>query len=69
MSETTVVPVEVDEDDDGEERHCWRCHGDGWGMVGVDWDCDDGVNGPYDGEIEECTRCGGSGLEKDAWYW
>lgn len=75
MSETKTLPAVDDyesdfgDESDGEDRHCWRCHGEGWGMVGVAWDVEDGVNGPYDDEIEECRRCNGSGLEKDAWYW
>lgn len=48
---------------------CHYCDGDGWGIVGLDWDCQDGVNGPYNGEIERCSCCGGSGKEKDATFW
>jgi hypothetical protein len=51
------------------DADCWRCHGEGWGMVGCDWDSDDPINGPYNGEIERCNCCGGSGLAKDCWYW
>ena len=46
-----------DEDDD----RCETCGGDGWGIVGTDWDCDDGINGPYDGEVAKCPDCHGSG--------
>lgn len=48
-----------------EEAMCWQCDGDGFGIVGVDWDADDLINGPYPGEIERCPNCGGSGLAKD----
>jgi len=57
------------EEDDDYEYECWRCHGEGWGIVGVDWDSDDYINGPYDGEVVECDCCHGSGLAKDCWYW
>ena len=58
------------EEDSGPENElCWTCGGDGWGVVGLDWDCDDYVNGPYPGEVERCPNCGGSGLAKDCWYW
>ena len=57
------------DDGDDEERRCWRCGGEGYGMVGLDWDSDDPINGPYDGEVVKCNCCGGSGLAKDCWYW
>jgi hypothetical protein len=59
-------------DDDCPEcggRDCSYCGGEGWGMVGVDWDTDDAINGPYDGEIEKCPSCGGSGRAKDMTFW
>lgn len=59
-------------DDDCTEHDydwCWRCQGDGGGIVGTDWDSDDPINGPYDGEYEKCDCCGGSGLAKDCRYW
>lgn len=43
--------------------------GEGYGIVGTDWDSDDPINGPYDGEIERCNNCRGSGLAKDCTYW
>jgi len=49
--------------------HCHYCDGNGYGIVGVDWDCDDGVNGPFDGAIQKCPCCRGSGLEKDCTFW
>ena len=53
-----------------EDNHCcWTCGGQGWGFVGTDWDSDDPINGPYDGEAETCPNCLGSGLAKDCWYW
>lgn len=58
-----------DPDDDGEERHCHYCGGDGWGIVGDNWESDDPINGPYPGEIEECPCCHGSGLAKDCTFW
>lgn len=58
-------PDYPDEDDDS----CHYCGGDGWGIVGLDWDCEDGVNGPYNGEIGECPNCHGSGKAKDMTFW
>lgn len=48
---------------------CHTCGGEGWGVVGSDWDSDDPINGPYDGEIERCPNCRGSGKAKDCTYW
>lgn len=48
---------------------CHYCGGEGYGMVGCDWDSSDPINGPYDGEIEDCPCCGGSGLAKDCTFW
>ena len=56
-------------DYDGEDQLCHQCGGDGWGIVGVDWDSDDPINGPYVGEIEPCPCCGGSGKAEDCTYW
>jgi len=56
----------VDEDID---ELCHYCQGEKWGIVGVHWDSDDPINGPYDGEIEPCPCCGGSGLAKDCVFW
>lgn len=67
------MPVDDDPqeyiEDDGRDRVCWRCDGEGCGIVGTDWDCEDGVNGPYDGEVQECRCCGGTGDAKDCTYW
>jgi hypothetical protein len=56
-------------DGDPDEQRCWRCHGQGWGIVGCDWDSDDPDDESSDGEIEECDCCGGSGLAEDCEYW
>jgi hypothetical protein len=71
MNELAAETAQLNDDFDGgcEEERCWTCGGDGWGIVGVDWECDDYVNGPYPGEFERCPNCGGSGLAKDCWYW
>lgn len=58
-----------DDFDDGTERDCSYCDGEGWGIVGTDWDTDDAINGPYGGEIEKCPNCHGSGLAKDMTFW
>ena len=58
-----------DDDDDGEDRSCWQCGGEGWGIIGLNWTCDDPINGPHDGDIETCPCCNGSGLAKDCTYW
>ena len=67
MSDDEDDPDDLDIDEDN--ASCWECHGRGWGIVGTDWDCTDGVNGPYDGEIETCPCCGGSGLAEDCTFW
>ena len=58
-----------DDDYDDGDNECWYCHGDGSGMVGVDWDSDDLINGPYPGDVERCPCCRGSGLAKDCTFW
>lgn len=55
-------------EDDGESL-CHTCHGDGWVVVGLDVDCWDGVNGPFDNEAIECPNCHGSGKADDCTYW
>ena len=62
------TPDDYDDEPDP-DRWCHTCGGDGWGVTGTDWDCDDPINGPYDGEIEKCPNCRGSGLAKDCRYW
>lgn len=42
------------EDDCYGDCDCWYCGGEGWGIVGTNWDSHDPINGPYDGEIERC---------------
>lgn len=65
------IAEEIDYDDlyDPVDELCPTCGGDGWDIVGVDWDSDDYINGPYDGQITRCPNCKGSGLAKDCWYW
>ena len=59
-----------DEDDyDPDSNFCHQCRGDGWVTVGLDIDCDDGMNGPFDGETIKCPCCGGSGKASDCTYW
>lgn len=48
---------------------CHYCHGEGYGIVGCDWDSDDPINGPYNGDIQKCPCCGGSGESKDCTFW
>jgi hypothetical protein len=62
---------DADWDDFGDDPpdRCHTCHGDGWVIIGLDLDCDDGVNGPFDGEAVKCPNCGGSGLAKDCTCW
>ena len=57
------------DDEDENDNPCPHCHGEGWGIIGVDWECDDPINGPYDGDIEKCPFCNGSGREEDVWIW
>ena len=56
-------------DDFDELDRCHYCCGEGWGIVGTDWDSDDAINGPYDGETQRCPCCGGSGLAEDCIFW
>lgn len=60
-----MKPLTEDEHNDV----CPHCKGDGWGIVGLDWECDDPINGPYDDEIEHCPFCHGSGKAEDVWIW
>ena len=48
---------------------CWYCRGDRFGIVGVHWDSDDPINGPYDGEVERCPCCNGTGKAEDCTFW
>lgn len=52
-----------------EDSRCHYCGGDGWGIVGTDWDSDDPINGPYPGEIQQCPCCNGSGDADDCTFW
>ena len=56
-------------DDYTDDPTCHYCGGDGYGIVGTDWDSDDPINGPYDGEIERCPCCGGTGKASDCRFW
>lgn len=63
---------ERDYDDDRYEDEgdwCYYCGGEGWGIVGCDWDSHDPINGPYPGEVEKCPCCNGSGDAKDCTFW
>jgi DnaJ-class molecular chaperone len=55
--------------DDPHRKTCHYCDGDGWGLVGVDWDSDDPINGPYDGQSQRCPCCHGSGKAEDETFW
>ena len=59
----------MDEDCPVCNDRCHYCGGDGFGIIGVDWDSDDAINGPYDGEIEQCPCCSGTGDAKDCVFW
>ena len=63
------APRREDDDYDDEPHVCWHCHGEGWGVVGDDWDSNDPINGPYDGEVERCPCCHGTGNAKDCTFW
>jgi len=71
MDEYTNYTVDQDwwDTDDKADGICPHCDGDGFGIVGVDWDCEDGINGPYDGDTERCPWCYGSGKMSDVWLW
>jgi hypothetical protein len=58
-----------DDFDDDEPATCHYCDGEGYGIVGTDWDSDDPINGPYDGDIQRCPCCHGSGEAKDCTFW
>jgi len=60
---------EQDDEYDPENALCTYCGGEGWGIVGVNWDSDDPINGPYDGDIERCPNCHGSGFARDMTFW
>lgn len=65
MSESQPIPYD-DLYDPEDDRECWQCGGDGWGIVGQDWS---GSDWNVDGEIQRCPCCGGSGDAKDCTYW
>jgi hypothetical protein len=54
---------------DDEPGVCWHYHGEGYGVVGDDWDSDDPINGPYEGEVQRCPCCNGSGKAEDCTFW
>lgn len=60
---------DYEDDFDYQDNLCPYCNGDGWGLVGVDWDCEDGINGPFDGESQQCPWCHGSGKANDVDVW
>ena len=60
--------IDSHEDPDNDPG-CHYCGGEGYGHVGTDWDCDDPINGPYDGEFMACPCCGGSGSADDCTFW
>lgn len=68
MPDTVTVSRHTDDFDEAADP-CHTCSGDGWGIVGTDWDSDDPINGPFDGEFERCWNCHGSGLAEDCWLW
>ena len=65
------MTTDTDYDDDldwDEESDCRTCGGDGWGVVGDDWDAAD----PFwdiPRTIQRCPNCRGSGLAKDQQFW
>jgi ribosomal protein S27AE len=59
------LPPPDDSDHDDAPALCPTCGGDGWCIVGLDYDVEDGVNGPFDGETERCPNCGGTGRAAD----
>ena len=71
METSMRLPEEGDdyEYDDNQDRDCSYCGGEGWGIVGADWDTDDAINGPFNGEIEQCPNCHGSGNADDMTFW
>lgn len=40
---------------------CPYCSGDGLVLVGADVDCEDGVNGPFEGDVIACPCCSDPG--------
>jgi len=69
VPEMTSHPDDFDDVGHDDSTLCHYCGGDGWGIVGTDWESDDPINGPLDGEIEDCPCCGGSGKAKDCTFW
>lgn len=69
MRTTDDDPLNDDNDYQDEDHDCWYCRGEGWGVIGDDWDCDDAINGPYDGEVQRCPCCHGTGKAKDCTFW
>jgi hypothetical protein len=65
----TSEPENDDDEYDDRPRACWHCGGEGWGIIGDDWESDDPINGPYPGEIERCPCCHGSGKAEDCTFW
>jgi hypothetical protein len=57
-----------DFDGDPDDLRCHYCRGEGWGIIGCDWDSDDPVN-EFPGEIQRCPCCYGSGKADDCTFW
>jgi len=63
------VDCDFDEEDYGdEEKWCHYCGGEGWGIEGHDWDCDDPL-WISPGTVRQCPCCHGSGLARDCTFW
>lgn len=54
--------------DDDENADCSYCGGDGWGIEGDTWDCDDPL-WISPGTVRKCPNCHGSGQAKDMTFW
>ena len=55
--------------DNSQRTRCYYCNGEGYGIVGTDWESDDPINGPYDGETTKCPCCHGTGKAEDETFW
>jgi hypothetical protein len=56
------------DDDCPECGRCSYCRGDGWGIEGDTWDCDDPLWTPP-GTVLKCPNCGGSGKASYMTFW
>lgn len=57
-----------DGEHDDESRGCWYCGGEGWGIVDLDFPCDDPL-WDLPGSVIRCRCCGGTGDAKDCTFW